>query len=135
MTVDYDISQIDLIAEELLPNLRHKLLSFEGEMGAGKTTLIKALAARMGANPDEVNSPTFSIVNEYPSARGTIYHFDFYRLKTEREAIDLGLYDYLDSGCYCFMEWADRVADLLPDHVQTIRIEHLTPTTRRITIE
>lgn len=135
MTFEYDIAEIDSCARTVLENLRGRIVRFEGAMGAGKTTLIKAIAGAMGARQDEVNSPTFSIVNEYPSRLGTIYHFDFYRIKNEREAIDLGLFDYIDSGAYCFMEWAELVENLLPDEVETVRIEHSSPTKRVITIE
>lgn len=134
MTIEYNIEDIDAVARQILPLLTSKLVCFDAPMGAGKTTFIKSLCAAIGADPEEVNSPTFSIINEYPSPEGTIYHFDFYRVKTPQEALDFGLYDYLDSGNYCLMEWPELVSDLLPDNCQTLRIEPLTLDTRRIII-
>ncbi len=134
MTIEYNITQIDDVARRVIPLLHSRLVCFDAPMGAGKTTFIKSLCAAMGTDPDEVNSPTFSIINEYPSAEGTIFHFDFYRVKTPQEALDFGLYDYLDSGSWCLMEWPELVADLLPDNCQTIKIEVIDKNTRRITI-
>lgn len=133
MTIEYNITQIEDVARRVIPLLHSRLVCFDAPMGAGKTTFIKSLCAAMGTDPDEVNSPTFSIVNEYPSAEGTIFHFDFYRVKTPQEALDFGLYDYLDSGSWCLMEWPELVADLLPDNCQTIKIEVIDKNTRRIT--
>lgn len=133
MTIEYNITQIEDVARRVIPLLHSRLVCFDAPMGAGKTTFIKSLCAAMGTDPDEVNSPTFSIINEYPSAEGTIFHFDFYRVKTPQEALDFGLYDYLDSGSWCLMEWPELVADLLPDNCQTIKIEVIDKNTRRIT--
>lgn len=93
-----------------------------GEMGAGKTTFVKALCEALGVE-DTVSSPTFSIVNEYTTKAGkTLYHFDFYRLKEVEEALDFGLEDYLYGDGICLMEWADIVSELLPDDVLEINI-------------
>lgn len=93
-----------------------------GEMGAGKTTFVKALCEALGVG-DAVSSPTFSIVNEYTTKAGkTLYHFDFYRLKEVEEALDFGLEDYLYGDGICLMEWADIVSELLPDDVLEINI-------------
>ncbi len=95
---------------------------FEGEMGAGKTTLIKAICKELGVL-GHIQSPTFSIVNQYlSSARETIYHFDFYRLKNETEALDFGIEEYFDSGNICMIEWAEKVESLLPDNCFKIKI-------------
>ena len=95
---------------------------FEGEMGAGKTTLIKAICKELGVL-GHIQSPTFSIVNQYlSSARETIYHFDFYRLKNETEALDFGIEEYFDSGNICMLEWAEKVESLLPDNCFKIKI-------------
>ena len=134
MEIEYNISQIDEVARRILPLLGSRLVCFDAPMGAGKTTLIKSICTALGADPDEVNSPTFSIVNEYPSSEGTIFHFDFYRVKTPQEALDFGLYDYLDSGLWCLMEWPELVANLLPDDCQVIKIEVVDQDTRRIII-
>ena len=88
---------------------------FSGELGAGKTTLIKAVCAALGVR-SHMASPTFSIVNEYHTGDGEpVYHFDFYRLKNENEALDVGVDEYLDSGKYCFIEWPDRIPSLIPN--------------------
>src|ERR1044071_8899306 len=92
----------------------HSVVAFEGEMGAGKTTLIRALGAALGV-ADDVSSPTFALVNEYRDRQGQpIYHFDFYRIDSEEEAVRLGAAEYFDSGYLCLVEWPARVAGLLP---------------------
>jgi tRNA threonylcarbamoyladenosine biosynthesis protein TsaE len=105
---------------------------FEGEMGAGKTTLIKALCHELGVL-DTVQSPTFSLVNEYRTQAGkAIYHFDFYRIKSEEEALDLGYEEYFYSGNYCFVEWGIKIEDLFPPSYLKISI---TPATEGRVIE
>ena len=102
----------------------HRVFAFDGQMGAGKTTFIKHLCEEMGT-ADVVNSPTFAIVNVYDAERpyrGEVYHFDCYRLKDIREAMDFGAEEYLYSGNYCFIEWPDMIAPLLPDDTVYIRI-------------
>jgi tRNA threonylcarbamoyladenosine biosynthesis protein TsaE len=106
---------------------------FEGEMGAGKTTLIKTLAKALGVT-DTVSSPTFSIVNEYDAAGQTIYHFDFYRIKNLQEAYDIGYEEYFYSGEICFIEWPEKIKPLLPEHYLKIKIETLTETDRSLLI-
>ena len=97
-----------------------KVFAFYGAMGAGKTTFVKALCEAMGVT-DTVNSPTFAIVNEYDTPSGhPIYHFDFYRINKLQEAIEIGLYDYLDSGCLCIMEWPENIEELLPE--ETLKV-------------
>jgi tRNA threonylcarbamoyladenosine biosynthesis protein TsaE len=92
----------------------HSVVAFEGEMGAGKTTLIRALGAVLGV-ADDVSSPTFALVNEYRDGQGKpIYHFDFYRIDSEEEALRIGAAEYFDSGYLCLVEWPARVAGLLP---------------------
>lgn len=109
------------IAKEILTNLKHKVVLFEGELGAGKTSFIKVLVKEM-CSSDEVSSPTFSIVNEYELPKGKVFHFDLYRIKTEEEALDFGIDEYLDSGNFCFIEWPDKISDLLPDDFHTVKI-------------
>lgn len=109
------------IAQELLLNIKHKIVLFEGELGAGKTSFIKVLVKEMGSF-DEVSSPTFSLVNEYELPNGKVFHFDLYRIKTEEEALDFGMDEYLDSGHFCFIEWPDTITDLLPEDFHTIKI-------------
>jgi|SRR5690606_10151193 len=98
-----------------------RVFLFYGEMGAGKTTFIKAICEHLGVG-DATASPTFSIVNEYTSPLGPIYHFDFYRIKSEREAFDMGYEEYFYSGNYCFVEWPDKIAGLLPPDAVSVRI-------------
>ena len=102
----------------------HRVFAFDGQMGAGKTTFVKSLCEAMGT-VDVVNSPTFAIVNVYDVEqpyRGEVYHFDCYRLKDIREAIDFGAEDYLYSGNYCFIEWPELIEPLLPDDTVYIQI-------------
>ena len=102
----------------------HRVFAFDGQMGAGKTTFIKHLCEQMGT-VDVVNSPTFAIVNVYDVEqpyKGEVYHFDCYRLKDIREAMDFGAEEYLYSGNYCFVEWPDIIEPLLPDDTVWIKI-------------
>lgn len=126
-----------------LPGVAGKLLSFAneervflfyGEMGAGKTTFIKALCTQLGVT-DNVSSPTFSIVNEYSSPGGSVYHFDFYRLKDQSEAYDLGYEDYLYSGQYCLIEWPEKIPDLIPTGVIKVSLEVSDDGKRSLTAE
>ena len=104
-------------------------------MGAGKTTLIKSLCAALGVK-DNVTSPTFSIVNEYQaSGNQKVYHFDFYRLKNQTEALDMGYEEYFYSDAYCFVEWPEMIPDLLPDHYINIKISLAGNNSREIFIE
>jgi len=134
--------EIDAVSIGQLPNAakqliefagEDKILLFYGEMGAGKTTLIKAFCVALGVE-DAVSSPTFSIVNEYHCPDGIIYHFDFYRLKTQTEALDLGLEEYLYSGNYCLIEWPEKIPDLLPEKYLKISIEAQPDQRRKLTI-
>lgn len=99
-----------------------RIFLFYGHMGAGKTTFVNALCKVLGVQ-DSTSSPTFSIVNEYASDNGPLYHFDFYRLKDETEALDLGYEEYFYSGNYCFVEWPEKIANLLPLNYLKITLE------------
>jgi tRNA threonylcarbamoyladenosine biosynthesis protein TsaE len=117
------LSDIDVAAKEFLAKVGDKrVFAFYGNMGAGKTTFIKSICSLLGV-VEEVNSPTFAIINEY---KGTgdepIYHFDFYRIEKEEEAYDFGYEDYFFSGKYCFVEWPERVSDLLPNDCLDVRL-------------
>jgi len=109
-----------------------KIFLFYGDMGAGKTTLIKSLCERLGVK-EPATSPTFSIVNEYQGALSKIYHFDFYRLKNQSEALDLGYEEYFYSGNYCFIEWPEKIPDLLPDHYIRVDVQVVSDNERLLT--
>lgn len=111
-----NISELPKVAKQLIQFAKgEKFIIFEGEMAAGKTTFIKSLCDAFGIT-DVVSSPTFSIVNEYESSFGPVYHFDFYRLKNIQEAYDIGYEEYFYSNNYCLIEWPSKVEELLPDH-------------------
>ena len=119
------LAELPQVAGEFLQALGdRRVVAFQGKMGAGKTTFIKALCEQLGVC-DMVNSPTFSIVNEYTDADGQTlaYHFDLYRLKSVAEALDMGAEDYFYSGRYCFIEWPDVADALLPDNCAEASIE------------
>ena len=120
----HSISTIQETAQEFINQIGNKtVFAFNGNMGAGKTTFIKAICETMGVK-ETVNSPTFSIVNEYEAANGQIiYHFDCYRINKIQEALDLGAEEYLYSGNLCFIEWSENIAPLLPDSLVNVNIE------------
>ena len=123
--------------ELLKANEPHRVFAFDGAMGAGKTTFIKKLVEQMGS-VDIVNSPTFAIVNVYDVEqphKGEVYHFDCYRLKDIREAMDFGAEEYLYSGNYCFIEWPEKIEALLPDDTVWVKIEPQENGERKLTIE
>lgn len=128
------LSELDLAAEEFLRRTKgNRLIAFYAPMGTGKTTFISALCRCLGVSAEEISSPSFSIVNEYRTNGGdTIYHFDFYRLKDEREALDIGLYEYLDSDCMCLMEWPENIEDLLPEETLKVQIKLLSDGSREL---
>jgi len=100
----------------------NRVFAFFGEMGSGKTTFIKILCRELGAI-ENVSSPTFSLVNEYRDKKGKpIYHFDFYRINNEKEAVDIGLEEYFSSGHYCFVEWSEKILHLLPEDAVRVSI-------------
>jgi tRNA threonylcarbamoyladenosine biosynthesis protein TsaE len=127
--------QLQKAAERLLSFVgKQKVFLFFGEMGAGKTTFIKAICHALGLN-EPVTSPTFSIVNQYELADGSIYHFDFYRLKSQEEAFDIGFEEYLYSENYCFIEWPEKIKDLWPAEFVSVKIEIINQTSRMIVAE
>jgi tRNA threonylcarbamoyladenosine biosynthesis protein TsaE len=119
-----DLSAIQETARLLLNNFQDdRIFAFYGAMGAGKTTFIKAICHELGSN-DYVTSPTFALINEYSTIKGSvIYHFDFYRIKKLEEAFDLGYEDYIYSGNYCFIEWPEMIEQLLPEGIVEVRIK------------
>ncbi|MCF6181343.1 tRNA (adenosine(37)-N6)-threonylcarbamoyltransferase complex ATPase subunit type 1 TsaE [Lutibacter sp.] len=114
MVKKYTLNELQKIAKDVIANADSKILLFYGEMGVGKTTLIKEIVKQLGSS-DIVSSPTFSLVNEYYSkTMDTIYHFDFYRIQSEEEALDIGIEEYFYSNNWCLVEWPNKVENLLP---------------------
>jgi len=135
MTEIFDLNNIQQPARKFI-NLfdRYSVFAFYGSMGAGKTTFIKAVCEILGVK-DTVNSPTFSIINEYEAADGRVlYHFDCYRINKLQEAIDLGAEDYFYSGKICFIEWPEKIEALLPDSTVKVNINELDNGKRKIEI-
>ncbi|MGB2129234.1 MAG: tRNA (adenosine(37)-N6)-threonylcarbamoyltransferase complex ATPase subunit type 1 TsaE [Flavicella sp.] len=138
MTIQYNLEDLSEVAAKILTASKHKTLLFYGEMGLGKTTLIKELVKQLGVK-DTASSPTFSLVNEYQSSNyETVYHFDFYRINNEEEAYDIGIEDYFNSDAWCLIEWPSSIKNLLPlestslyltineDNSRNLRIENHT---------
>ncbi len=121
MEITYQISDIHSIAEAVIKHASSRTILFYGEMGVGKTTLIKAIVEHLGSN-DLVSSPTFSLVNEYSSPSDTIFHFDFYRIENEEEALNFGIEDYFYSSAWKFVEWPEKIPNLIPDDAEIITI-------------
>jgi tRNA threonylcarbamoyladenosine biosynthesis protein TsaE len=122
MEIIFSLNEIQEVAKKVIAENPEKVILFHGQMGAGKTTFIKALAKELGVT-DATSSPTFSLVNEYKTANGQpLYHFDVYRLKSESEALDFGIEDYLYSGNWCFIEWSEKIPNLLPDKYSEVTI-------------
>jgi len=135
MTLIYSLNEIKNVAQQILaiPQLK-KIILFNAEMGAGKTTLIKALAKELGVT-DNSSSPTFSLVNEYHTENNQIiYHFDLYRLNSEIEAYDMGIDEYFYSGNWCFIEWPEKVPNLIPIDYASISISVLPNGMRQLAI-
>ena len=134
METTFSLHKIKDVAEKILAQNPKKVVLFNGEMGAGKTTLIKELCLQLGvSNP--ISSPTFSLVNEYQTTNNQlIYHFDCYRLKSETEALDMGIDDYLYSGNWCFIEWSEKIPSLLPTEHSIISLEIVEDGKRKINL-
>ncbi len=128
------LADLDEAAETLLHFAgTEKIFLFEGDMGAGKTTFIKAITYALGVR-ETVSSPTFSIVNEYDAEGRSIYHFDFYRIKSIREAYDIGYEEYFYSGNICLIEWPERIEELIPEHYVKIDIKSLSDNERMLSL-
>jgi len=125
MNKTYSLNELTSIAQEIVASAKHKTLLFNGQMGAGKTTLIKELCKVLGIE-DVATSPTFSLVNEYRTKdNDTVYHFDFYRIDNEEEAYDMGIEEYLYNDAWCLIEWPEKVKNLLPLETVSINISVL----------
>lgn len=136
MQTTYTQSQIQKVAHQILARVPSKILAFVAPMGAGKTTLIKAMLQQLNA-ADAGSSPSFGIVNEYHDRKGNrlAYHFDFYRLNDETEALDIGLEEYLNEDVWMFIEWPEKITSFLPDNATQVYIEILDSNTRRISLK
>jgi len=121
MRLTYIIEDLPQVANAVLNNTEHKTILFYGEMGVGKTTLIKELAKKIGVT-DTLSSPTFSIVNEYSLYNDKLNHFDCYRLKDIYEAMDIGIEEYLDSGNWNLIEWPEKITSILPESKTEIKL-------------
>ncbi|MBE7630123.1 tRNA (adenosine(37)-N6)-threonylcarbamoyltransferase complex ATPase subunit type 1 TsaE [Tenacibaculum piscium] len=122
MNINYSLTDLPEIAKNILEKAPHKVLLFQGDMGVGKTTLIKEICKTLGVI-DIAHSPTFSLVNQYEAQNNTpVYHFDFYRIESEEEAYDMGIEEYLYSNNWCLIEWPENVKNLLPLEAVTIKI-------------
>ncbi len=134
MELSFTIESINEAAKAVLAASPHKVILFNGEMGVGKTTFIKALCTELGVT-EATSSPTFSLVNEYEASNGAlIYHFDVYRLKNETEAYDMGMDEYLHSGEWNFIEWAEKIPSLLPDEYSVIDLTKLQDGSRKLVL-
>ena len=135
MNKNYSLLNLNQIAKDIIKNSKHKVLLFYGDMGVGKTTLIKEICKELGTD-DITSSPTFSIVNEYITSNGnTIYHFDFYRLNNEEEAYNIGVEDYFHTDAWCFIEWPSVIKNLLPLITNNIYLTKLDDDQRNIQLK
>jgi tRNA threonylcarbamoyladenosine biosynthesis protein TsaE len=126
VTID-SLMELPDLASQILKNYSSKIILFYGDMGVGKTTFIRSLCAELGVKKTDVSSPTYSLINEYKTVMGDlVYHFDFYRLDSDEEAYDIGYEDYFYSEYYCFIEWPEKIFNLLPEKYLSIHIEALT---------
>jgi tRNA threonylcarbamoyladenosine biosynthesis protein TsaE len=132
-TIIFTEEIIDQAASEFLSVINdYKHLAFYGEMGAGKTTFIKALCNIIGTS-DLVASPTFAIINEYVTfTNARIYHFDFYRIKTSAELLDIGFYEYCNPDAYCFIEWPEKASGIIPEDFISIMITVMQDGSRKL---
>ena len=131
MEINYKLADIEEVAKQLVNNLKTKTWLFYGNMGVGKTTLIKAIVKQLGCK-DEVSSPTFSIINEYEIINDKIFHFDLYRIKDLEEAYNFGIEDYLDSNHYIFIEWPEKIESILTEELDKISIEIVSEENRKL---
>lgn len=121
MKITYQLHQLNNVARQIIEHVASKTLLFEGDMGVGKTTLIKEIVSLLGVT-DITSSPTFSLVNEYQGTTDTVFHFDFYRIDDEEEVLDIGIEDYFYAGAWCLVEWPNKIVNLLPEDATRINI-------------
>ncbi|MBR9913769.1 MAG: tRNA (adenosine(37)-N6)-threonylcarbamoyltransferase complex ATPase subunit type 1 TsaE [Algicola sp.] len=131
MEMTFQIEELSSVAKQILEHCESKTVLFNGDMGVGKTTLIKSLVRALGST-DVVSSPTFSIVNEYSADDTSIYHFDLYRIEDEEEALNFGFEDYFQDDHWVFIEWPDRALSLMPEDAVIINISYKDQTSRTL---
>jgi len=135
MNKNYSLSELPQIASQIIASTSNKTLLFYGEMGVGKTTLIKEICKQLGVL-DNISSTTFSLVNEYKTKKNkTVFHFDFYRIKNENEALDIGIEDYFYDNHWCFIEWPQNIKNLLPLEAVEIHLSNVEDGKRNIHIK
>jgi tRNA threonylcarbamoyladenosine biosynthesis protein TsaE len=135
MNKNYSLEDLSAIAKEIIATTKNKTLLFYGQMGVGKTTLIKEICVSLGIN-DVVSSPTFSLVNEYHTSKNEkVFHFDFYRITSEEEALDMGIEDYLYNNDWCLIEWPENIENLLPLDAVQIQLSILDNGQRNIQLK
>lgn len=133
MNFTYNLEQIEDASNFVLKNANSKIILFEGEIGSGKTTLIKELVKKLGSQ-DIVSSPTFSLVNEYETDNNSIYHFDLYRVKDEEELYNFGIETYIYNNKYVFVEWPELIKPMLQEDFTILKFETTTNNSRRINL-
>lgn len=124
MKTTYSIEDLSETAKQIIQKSKSKIILFYAKMGVGKTTLIKEISKQLGSD-DVVSSPTFSLVNEYASENGPLFHFDFYRIEEEVEALDIGVEEYFDNDHWVFIEWPEKIPNLLPEDAQKIVLKRI----------
>ncbi|WP_297805535.1 tRNA (adenosine(37)-N6)-threonylcarbamoyltransferase complex ATPase subunit type 1 TsaE [uncultured Polaribacter sp.] len=135
MNKNYTLKKLSSIAAEIISSVKNNTLLFYGEMGVGKTTLIKEICQQLGIL-DNISSPTFSLVNEYQTSKGEkVFHFDFYRIEEEEEAFDIGIEEYFDSDAWCLVEWPENIENLLPLGAAQIHLSILDDEQRNIQLK
>ena len=135
MNKNYSLEDLSSIASELISSVENKTLLFYGQMGVGKTTLIKEICKQLGVL-DNISSPTFSLVNEYQTSKEEqVFHFDFYRIEEEEEALDMGIEEYFDNNAWCLVEWPENIENLLPLEAVQIHLSILDDEQRNIQLK
>lgn len=135
MEIIYSLSEIDLIAKKICDSVIHPIVTFNGQMGSGKTTLIKSICKNLNFQ-ENISSPTFSLVNTYVNTSNKIiHHFDLYRIKSFEEAMDFGIEEYLDSGNTCLIEWPKKINKLLKNPMNQIEIQIIDDNKRKISLK